>query len=151
MDPQGGEDCARGISLLGSGGKYVLFGSGNIVSGETKGFFTMAKSWWQVEKVSPLKLYEESKTVGGFHLRQILKPDKHELIGKKLEKIWNLMADGTIHPIIDSNLNFREVLGIELKNIKVVLLYNFSFTFLGDRRNEQNSRQEEYWENSFEL
>jgi NADPH:quinone reductase-like Zn-dependent oxidoreductase len=109
LDPQGGEDCARGISVLASGGRYVLYGSANIVSGETKSFFTMAKSWWQVEKVSPLKLFEENKTVGGLHLRHLLKGDKNEFIGKKLDKIWKLMAEGKINPIVDSNLNFREV------------------------------------------
>jgi len=110
LDSQGGEDCARGISVLASGGRYVLFGSANIVSGETKSFFTMAKSWWQVEKISPLKLFEENKTVGGLHLRQFLKGgDKKEFIGQKLSKIWKLMAEGKIHPVIDSTLNFREV------------------------------------------
>jgi len=109
LDPQGGEDCARGISILASGGRYVLYGSANIVSGETKSFFTMAKSWWQVEKISPLKLFEENKTVGGLHLRQFLKGDKKDFIGQKLGKIWKMMAEGKIKPVIDSTINFREV------------------------------------------
>jgi len=127
LDAQGGEDCARGISLLAPGGKYVLFGSANIVTGETKSFFTLAKSWWQVEKVSPLKLYEENKTISGLHLRHLLKSDKKDFIGEKLDKIWKLMAEGKLQPVVDSTLNFKEVTdGMaklhERKNVGKILL-----------------------------
>jgi len=68
----------------------------------------VAKSWWQVEKVSPLKMYEENKSIGGLHLRHLLKSGKKEFIGEKLEKIWKLMAEGKLEPVVDSTLNFRE-------------------------------------------
>lgn len=46
FDPQGGDDAARGISLLAPYGSYVLFGTANIVTGENRGLFGFAKSWW---------------------------------------------------------------------------------------------------------
>ncbi len=45
-----GEECNKGYSLLKPMGKYVLYGSANVVTGETKSFFSVARSWWQVDK-----------------------------------------------------------------------------------------------------
>jgi hypothetical protein len=39
-----GEDCNRGYGLLKPMGKYILFGSSNVVTGETKSFFSVARS-----------------------------------------------------------------------------------------------------------
>lgn len=39
-----GDDCNRGYGLLKPMGKYILFGSANVVTGETKSFFTAARS-----------------------------------------------------------------------------------------------------------
>ncbi|CAG7815608.1 unnamed protein product [Allacma fusca] len=108
LDPQGGEDCTRGLTLLSPGGKYILYGSANIVTGETKSFFSMAKSWWQVEKVSPLKLFEENKFIGGLHLRNLLKT-KYDEVGKVLDKLWGLMESGQVKPTVDSIWSFEEV------------------------------------------
>ncbi len=48
FDPQGGDDIARGISILAPWGTYILYGSANLVTGENKGILTLAKSWWKV-------------------------------------------------------------------------------------------------------
>ncbi|KAL1434197.1 hypothetical protein MTO96_011840 [Rhipicephalus appendiculatus] len=45
-----GEDCKKGYSLLKPLGRYILYGTSCIVAGETKSFFSFAKSWWQVDK-----------------------------------------------------------------------------------------------------
>jgi NADPH:quinone reductase-like Zn-dependent oxidoreductase len=39
-----GEDCNRGYGLLKPMGKYILYGSSNVVTGETKSFFSVARS-----------------------------------------------------------------------------------------------------------
>lgn len=39
-----GEECNRGYSLLKPMGRYILFGSSNVVTGETKSFFSAARS-----------------------------------------------------------------------------------------------------------
>lgn len=39
-----GEECNRGYSLLKPMGKYILYGSSNVVTGETKSFFSAARS-----------------------------------------------------------------------------------------------------------
>ena len=44
LDCLSGDDTNRGVSLLKPMGKYLLYGSANIVAGETKSFFSLAKS-----------------------------------------------------------------------------------------------------------
>lgn len=39
-----GEECNRGYGLLKPMGKYILYGSSNVVTGETKSFFSVARS-----------------------------------------------------------------------------------------------------------
>ncbi|KAM8893492.1 synaptic vesicle membrane protein VAT-1 homolog-like isoform 2-T2 [Spinachia spinachia] len=58
-----GENTGKGLTLLRPLGTYILYGASNMVTGETKSFFSFAKSWWQVEKVNPIKLYEENKKI----------------------------------------------------------------------------------------
>lgn len=39
-----GEECNKGYALLKPMGKYILYGSSNVVTGETKSFFSAARS-----------------------------------------------------------------------------------------------------------
>jgi NADPH:quinone reductase-like Zn-dependent oxidoreductase len=39
-----GEECNKGYSLLKPMGRYILYGSSNVVTGETKSFFSAARS-----------------------------------------------------------------------------------------------------------
>ncbi|KAI8420048.1 hypothetical protein MSG28_008638 [Choristoneura fumiferana] len=61
-----GEECNRGYSLLRPMGRYILYGSSNIVTGETKSFFSTARA------VSPIKLFDENKSLAGLNLRHLL-------------------------------------------------------------------------------
>lgn len=110
LDSLCGEDTNKGISCLKPLGKYVLFGSSNVVTGETKSFFSFAKSWWQVDKVSPVKLYEENKTLAGLNLRQLLlKQGRHEYVRNIILQLFQWYNDGKIRPIIDSVWAFEDV------------------------------------------
>ncbi|XP_067352612.1 synaptic vesicle membrane protein VAT-1 homolog-like isoform X2 [Channa argus] len=51
LDCLSGENTGKGLNLLKPLGTYILYGASNMVTGETKSFFSFAKSWWQVEKV----------------------------------------------------------------------------------------------------
>jgi len=98
-----GEDCNRGYGLLKPMGKYVLFGSSNVVTGETKSFFSVARSWWQVDKVSPIKLFDENKTFVGFNLRHLLyQQNGVDYCREVIAKIFQLHKDGKVKPVIDS-------------------------------------------------
>ncbi|XP_050421793.1 synaptic vesicle membrane protein VAT-1 homolog-like [Adelges cooleyi] len=105
-----GEECSRGYSLLKPMGKYILFGSSNIVTGETKSFFSAAKSWWQVDKISPLKLFDENKTLVGFNLRRLLfHQNQAGYVANIFNKVIGLWKDGKVKPVIDSTWAFEDV------------------------------------------
>ncbi|BFZ19646.1 hypothetical protein BsWGS_22684 [Bradybaena similaris] len=105
-----GDDTNKGIAILKPMGKYILFGSSNIVTGETKSFFSFAKSWWQVDKINPLKLYDDSKLIGGFQLRRLLfRQGYYEYVSKVVSKVLDLFSQGKIKPTIDSVWAFEDV------------------------------------------
>uniref|UniRef100_A0A0B6ZIY0 Enoyl reductase (ER) domain-containing protein n=1 Tax=Arion vulgaris TaxID=1028688 RepID=A0A0B6ZIY0_9EUPU len=105
-----GDDTNKGIAILKPMGKYILYGSSNIITGETKSFFSFAKSWWQVDKINPLKLYDDNKLIGGFQLRRLLfRQGHHEYIRKTVSKVLELYSQGKIKPTIDSVWAFEDV------------------------------------------
>ncbi|KAH9502617.1 Type I Polyketide synthase [Bulinus truncatus] len=113
-----GDDTNKGIALLRPMGKYILYGSSNIVTGETKSFFSFAKSlqlpdkmvWWQVDKVNPLKLFDDNKVIGGFQLRRLLFRQGHyEYVRKVVNRVLDLYNQGKIKPTIDSVWAFEDV------------------------------------------
>ncbi|KAG5678363.1 hypothetical protein PVAND_008045 [Polypedilum vanderplanki] len=105
-----GEDCNRGYGLLKPMGKYVLYGSSNVVTGETKSFFSVARSWWQVDKVSPIKLFDENKTFTGFNLRHFLyQQNGADYCRTVIENVFKLYSEGKIKPVIDSVWAFEDV------------------------------------------
>lgn len=110
LDCLGGDDANKGYGLLKPMGRYILYGSANIVTGETKSFFSAAKSWWQLDKVSPMKLFDENRSVSGFHLRHLLyKQNGHEYVRNVVEKVMKLWQDGQIKPVVDSTWAFEDI------------------------------------------
>ncbi|OXB63428.1 hypothetical protein ASZ78_002409 [Callipepla squamata] len=105
-----GENTGKGLSLLKPLGTYILYGSSNMVTGETKSFFSFAKSWWQVEKVNPIKLYEENKVIAGFSLLNLLfKQNRGGLVKVVMDKLLNLYNNKKIKPVVDSLWALEEV------------------------------------------
>ncbi|KAG0415042.1 hypothetical protein HPB47_007795, partial [Ixodes persulcatus] len=105
-----GEDCKKGYGLLKPLGRYILYGTSCIVAGETKSFFSFAKSWWQVDKVSPIKLYDESKVIAGFNLRHLLyQQGMHDYVKGVVAKVFDLFEKKKIQPVVDSSWAFEDV------------------------------------------
>ncbi|XP_053464848.1 synaptic vesicle membrane protein VAT-1 homolog-like [Nycticebus coucang] len=105
-----GDNTGKGLSLLKPLGTYILYGSSNMVTGETKSFFSFAKSWWQVEKVNPIKLYEENKVIAGFSLLNLLfKQGRAGLIRGVVDKLLGLYTQKKIKPVVDSLWALEEV------------------------------------------
>ncbi|CAL8353373.1 unnamed protein product [Merluccius merluccius] len=110
LDCLSGENTGKGLGLLKPLGAYVLYGASNMVTGETKSFFTIAKSWWQVEKVNPIKLYEENKVIAGFSLLNLLfKQGGRVRLKTVMDKLLFLYIQGKIKPVIDSLWALEEV------------------------------------------
>uniref|UniRef100_A0A336KDY2 CSON006524 protein n=1 Tax=Culicoides sonorensis TaxID=179676 RepID=A0A336KDY2_CULSO len=105
-----GEECNRSYGLLKPMGKYLLYGSSNVVTGETKSFFSVARAWWQVDKVSPIKLFDENKTLSGFNLRHLLyQQNQSEYVRSCVDKVFDLWRDGKIKPVVDSSYALEDV------------------------------------------
>ncbi|KAJ0056218.1 hypothetical protein NL108_004513, partial [Boleophthalmus pectinirostris] len=110
LDCLSGENTGKSLSLLKPLGTYILYGASNMVTGETKSFFSFAKSWWQVEKVNPIKLYEENKVIAGFSLLNLLfKQKKCDLVKSVMEKLLGLYNEQKIKPVVDSLWAVEEV------------------------------------------
>ncbi|KAF7662058.1 hypothetical protein LDENG_00247430 [Lucifuga dentata] len=105
-----GENTGKGLGLLKPLGTYILYGASNMVTGETKSFFSFAKSWWQVEKVNPIKLYEENKVIAGFSLLNLLfKQGRCSLVRTVMGKLLSLYEQKKIRPVVDSLWALEEV------------------------------------------
>ncbi|XP_063626602.1 synaptic vesicle membrane protein VAT-1 homolog-like isoform X1 [Cydia splendana] len=105
-----GEECNRGYSLLKPMGRYILYGSSNIVTGETKSFFSAARAWWQVDKVSPIKLFDENKSLAGLNLRHLLfQHGRAEYVRRAVDAVFQLWLDGKVKPLVDSTWALEDV------------------------------------------
>lgn len=70
----------------------------------------IAFQWWQVEKVNPIKLYEENKVIAGFSLLNLLfKQNRSGLIKVVMDKLLNLYNSKKIKPVVDSLWALEEV------------------------------------------
>lgn len=105
-----GEECNKGYNLLKPMGKYILYGSSNVVTGETKSFFSAARSWWQVDKISPLKLFDENRTLSGFNLRRLMyQQNGADHVKQVVQKVIQLFQEKKIKPLLDSTWALEDV------------------------------------------
>lgn len=66
--------------------------------------------WWQVDKVSPIKLFDDNKSLAGFNLRHLLfQQGKTEYIHRAMEKVFALWSEGKIKPVVDSTWALEDV------------------------------------------
>lgn len=82
------------------------------MDGESKNYFQLAKNWWHVDKVSPLKLYEENRSLCGFNLHSFLFTqmfNSRRYVSEILAKLFGLYIEGHIKPVIDSVYSFDDV------------------------------------------
>ncbi|XP_046661133.1 synaptic vesicle membrane protein VAT-1 homolog-like [Homalodisca vitripennis] len=105
-----GEECNRGYSLLKPMGKYVLYGSSSVVTGETKSILSAARSWWQVDKVSPIKLFDENKSLSGLNLRHLMhQQNSAGYVARIFDTVVALWRDGKVTPVVDSTWAIEDV------------------------------------------
>lgn len=72
--------------------------------------FIVYFQWWQVEKFTPTKLFEDNKSVSGFNLRHLLhQQNGSAYIAGIVEKVFALFKDGKIKPIVDSTWALEDV------------------------------------------
>uniref|UniRef100_A0A8C5ZF62 Vesicle amine transport 1 like n=1 Tax=Marmota marmota marmota TaxID=9994 RepID=A0A8C5ZF62_MARMA len=87
-----------GLVLLAPGPCYARISSSN------------PPTWWQVEKVNPIKLYEENKVIAGFSLLHLLfKQGRAGLVRGVVDRLIGLYNQKKIKPVVDSLWALEEV------------------------------------------
>lgn len=93
----------------------MIPGAANIVTGQKKNLFALAKTWYHQLSLTALKLMQSNKTIGGFHLGFL---SDEQLIKSTLLKLVELYRQGKIKPRIDSCYHFEEVSSIHSANCR---------------------------------
>lgn len=67
--------------------------------------------WWQVDKVSPIKLFDENKTLAGLNMRHLMyqQAGGADYVRSIVEKVFALWSAGKVKPVIDSTWSFEDV------------------------------------------
>lgn len=72
--------------------------------------FSLLLQWWQVDRISPMKLQDESKQMGGLSLKSLLfKQKQTAFVRQCVEKVLDMYVKGQIKPLIDSTWAFDDV------------------------------------------
>ncbi|CAF1139874.1 unnamed protein product [Adineta ricciae] len=115
LDCMAGDDCERGLALLKFNGKYIMYGTSSLLSWDVKNLFGFTKgmsTWWQNDKISCLRLFQDSKSIHGFNLLQLLLRGSNETrryLADIMHKVFLLYREGKIKPVVDSVFTFEEV------------------------------------------
>ncbi|XP_051570744.1 synaptic vesicle membrane protein VAT-1 homolog [Myxocyprinus asiaticus] len=107
LDPLGGSDTHKGYNLLKPMGKLISYGAANMLAGQKKNLFAVAKTWYQQFSVHTLSLIQGNRSVCGFHLGYL--DSETELISQAMTVILDLYRQGKIKPRIDSTYHLEQV------------------------------------------
>ncbi|XP_077068332.1 synaptic vesicle membrane protein VAT-1 homolog [Siphateles boraxobius] len=107
LDPLGGSDTHKGYNLLKPMGKLISYGAANMLAGQKKNLFAVAKTWYQQFSVHTLSLIQGNRSVCGFHLGYL--DSESELIAQAMAVIMDLYKQGKIKPRIDSTYHLEQV------------------------------------------
>lgn len=100
LDALGGKDWERGLSALRSGGSLYAFGWANMIDGDKRSLFHVAKEFLSMRKWSPMELMNLNKGIIGVNMGNLW----HEaaLIGGHLDRVLALYETGAVKPHVDS-------------------------------------------------
>eukprot|EP01102_Stenamoeba_stenopodia_P008954 TRINITY_DN261_c0_g5_i1.p1 TRINITY_DN261_c0_g5~~TRINITY_DN261_c0_g5_i1.p1 ORF type:complete len:406 (-),score=87.87 TRINITY_DN261_c0_g5_i1:182-1399(-) len=108
LDPLGGEDNKKGYSLLRMMGRLILFGAANMVNGDKKSYFNMAKQWFNMPKFEPFALIGENKSVSGVNLGNMFEGEGIAILKEEMEELLDLYRKGLIKPVISKVFSFEQ-------------------------------------------
>ncbi|XP_036446393.1 synaptic vesicle membrane protein VAT-1 homolog [Colossoma macropomum] len=107
LDPLGGSDTHKGYNLLKPMGKLISYGAANMLSGQKKNLFAVAKTWYQQFSVHTLSLIQGNRSVCGFHLGYL--DTETELLTQAMNAVLDLYHQGKVKPRIDSTYHLEQV------------------------------------------
>lgn len=63
-----------------------------------------------MDKVSPIKLFDESKSLAGLNLRHLLfQHGRAECVRRAVDAVFQLWLDGKVKPLVDSTWALEDV------------------------------------------
>ena len=104
MDAIGGASFRRSYGLLRAGGRLVCFGAAGVVSGERRNLVAAARTALRMPRFNLIKQMSDSKTVIGLNVLTIW--DEFHSAGRWAEPLRELLADGTIKPVVAESFQF---------------------------------------------
>jgi NADPH:quinone reductase-like Zn-dependent oxidoreductase len=106
LDPLGGADWRKGLSLLGPLGHLIAYGFANITSGERRSLLRVLRQGLRVPKISPLGLMNRNRSVSGVNVGHLW--GQGELLREALTALMGLWESGVVRPRIDTVFPFAD-------------------------------------------
>lgn len=79
--------------------------------------------WWQVDKVSPIKLFDDNKSLAGLNLRHLLfQQGGTEYVHRAMENVFSLWTQGKVKPVVDSTWALEDVRIFYYKTVVTILV-----------------------------
>lgn len=126
LDPLGGKDWKKGLSLLRPVGRLIAFGFSNMASGEKRSIINMARQVVGIPLFTPLSMMDHNRTISGVDLGGLW--DEVDMLHEELDAVLDLYREGKVKPHVGEVFPFDRAADAhrcitERKNIgKVVLV-----------------------------
>ncbi len=104
MDAIAGKSFRRSYNLLRPGGRLVAFGASAVVAGEKRNPASALGTLLRMPRFNMIKQMSESKAVIGLNMLSLWKD--RETLSPWIEPLRELMADGTIQPVVAGAFSF---------------------------------------------
>lgn len=98
LDAVGGRSFRTSYKLLAPGGRMVCFGASSVVAGERRNLLAAARAMVEMPRFNLVKQMQESKAVIGLNMLKLW--DSMESVSQWMDPIQELLADGTIQPVV---------------------------------------------------
>lgn len=80
--------------------------------------------WWQVDKVSPIKLFDENKSLAGLNLRHLLfQQGRVDYVRRAVDHVFALWGEGKVKPLVDSTWALEDVSGVLCYISSILCIY----------------------------
>lgn len=106
LDPLGGADWRKGLSLLRPTGRLVAYGFANVAGGERRSLLRLARQGLRVPRFTPLRLMNRNLSVSGVNIGHLWR--QGALLRNGLDALLDLWRTGHVRPRIDAVVAFAE-------------------------------------------
>ena len=124
LDPIGGDNLRRSLSVLAEGGKLYTYGMSAAAPSSKRSLIRAFLAWRKTPKFDPLKLMTRNRGVFGVHMGTW---KDENAMSEQLHRIMEGIKLGKLSPVIDSIFDAEQVAEAhqhlhDAKNIGKVLL-----------------------------